>query len=189
MMSSKKERVKTGMIYGVMILYLILLLFMMLFAVADPISGYSAIRANLRGVSIMPLHSIAQYLQADGGHGAVMVNLLGNVVMFAPLGFYATALRKDKRILWNLLWVFLFSLSAEIIQYVFARGISDIDDILLNCLGGLLGIFIYKALSLLVKNEAKVRTVIAVLSAIAALPVLVTLMGCVKVFYEYTTRF
>jgi len=180
-MSSKKEHVKSGIIYSVMILYVIFLLFTMLFAVADPISGYSAIRANLRGVSLVPLRSIAQYIGVGSLRGAVMVNLLGNVVMFAPLGFYATALRKDKRILTNLLCVFLFSLTAEIIQYVFARGISDIDDILLNCLGGLLGIFFFKILTLLIKNEAKARTAVAVLSAIAVLPMLVMFIGSVLV--------
>jgi glycopeptide antibiotics resistance protein len=187
-MSSKKERAKTGVIYGMMILYVIFLLFTMFFAVADPISGYAAVRENLRGVSLVPFRSIAMYLRMGGIRGAVMINLLGNVVMFMPLGFYAAALRKDKRILTNLLCVFAFSLSAEIMQYIFARGISDIDDLLLNCLGGLLGIFICGMLSSLIKNEAKVRTVIAVLSAVAVLPILLTFAESAKVFFEYAGR-
>jgi len=181
MTSSKKERAKSVIICGVMVLYIVMLLFLMLF------SFNGAVRVELRGINLVPFRSIIDFLPyLFSGLGSLpFVNLLGNVVMFMPLGFYAITLRKDKRILTNLLCVFLFSLSAEIIQYVFARGISDIDDILLNCLGGLLGIFIYKVLSLLLKNEAKVRTTIAFVSAIALPLILALLWGSARTYISY----
>ncbi|GJM79889.1 hypothetical protein HMSSN139_23850 [Paenibacillus sp. HMSSN-139] len=42
------------------------------------------------------------------------------------------------------LWLLIASLLLEIIQYVLALGSSDIDDVLLNTMGGVIGIGIYR---------------------------------------------
>ncbi len=68
---------------------------------------------------------------------SVMI-LLGNVIMFFPIGFFCALLwRKNS---WNriLLIGFLTTFCIEIIQLVVGRTF-DIDDILLNTLGVLLG--------------------------------------------------
>jgi len=49
--------------------------------------------------------------------------------------------------------VILISLFVEIIQYIFGLGASDIDDVILNCSGGLIGILSYKVLALFVRND------------------------------------
>ena len=68
------------------------------------------------------------------------------------------------------------SLFVEVIQGIFAIGAPDIDDINLNCLGGLVGILGYKLLLLLVVDDKKVRTVIIRLFSIVGLPVLLYLL-------------
>jgi glycopeptide antibiotics resistance protein len=100
-----------------------------------------------------------------------MFNVFGNIVTFIPLGIYFTLFRKDKRLSANMLFVFLTSLSIEVIQFVFGLGASDIDDIILNCLGGLIGFLIYRVLALLLKSDEKVRTAVTLFSAIVGLPI------------------
>lgn len=68
--------------------------------------------------------------------------------------------------------VFLISLFVEIIQYILGLGSSDIDDVILNCLGGLIGILSYKALASFFKNDEIVRSIIIILSTIVGVPVL-----------------
>lgn len=59
----------------------------------------------------------------------------------------------NKRICLNTLWVILISMAVEILQYVFKVGATDIDDIILNGLGGFLGIMIYKILRKIFKDK------------------------------------
>lgn len=59
----------------------------------------------------------------------------------------------------------------EIIQYIFGLGVSDIDDVILNTFGGLVGILSYKVLTLIFKNDEKVRVIIVMLATIVAIPV------------------
>ena len=39
--------------------------------------------------------------------------------------------------------IFTFSLAVEVIQYVFAIGVTDITDVITNTSGGLLGLMLY----------------------------------------------
>jgi glycopeptide antibiotics resistance protein len=93
-------------------------------------------------------------------------NVVGNIVIFIPLGIYLPLFKKDKRVLVNLLFIFIVSLFVEIIQGLLGIGASDIDDIILNCLGGLIGILGYKFLLFALRDEKKVHTAITIISAI-----------------------
>ncbi|WMT43428.1 VanZ family protein [Paenibacillus sp. D2_2] len=84
-------------------------------------------------------------------------------------------LKRIKRVITNLLFIFIVSLFIEIIQGLLGIGASDIDDLILNCLGGLVGILGYKFLLFILPDEKKVRTAITILSAIG-LPVLLYLI-------------
>ena len=69
-------------------------------------------------------------------------NVLGNMIMFLPFGlFTGYYLRSDKYHLPLLLTV-IASLSIELVQLSIGR-VFDVDDIILNILGGLLGYFVY----------------------------------------------
>ncbi|MCH4889462.1 VanZ family protein [Acidaminobacter sp. JC074] len=80
-------------------------------------------------------------------------NLFGNMILFIPFGFLLPVCFKKGKNLWsNLLLTILFSFSIEGIQYIFAVGIFDIDDIILNTVGGLIGFSIYTLLVYLLKR-------------------------------------
>lgn len=94
------------------------------------------------------------------GYETFIVNIIGNVLAFAPLGFFLPLL--EKRYQKFLITVFLccmFSLCVELTQLYLKVGIFDVDDILMNTLGGILGYLSYIALKMILgrvhKNSKK----------------------------------
>lgn len=94
------------------------------------------------GVNMEPLHTIRNYLRAyELGNihlKFVVINLVGNLVAFAPMGFFLPSLFRSQR---NLLvfWMTILLMvgAVELVQYVTRTGSCDIDDLLLNTAGAL----------------------------------------------------
>ena len=63
----------------------------------------------------------------------------GNIGWFMPFGFILPLLIKKIDVKKILLLTFLFSLFIEASQYMLMVGYTEIDDLILNTLGGLLG--------------------------------------------------
>lgn len=73
--------------------------------------------------------------------------LIGNLVVFMPIGMLAAVLFKDFRSGWKMLLIGAgFSLVIEILQVLLAVRVFDVDDILLNALGTWLGYGIFRLL-------------------------------------------
>lgn len=69
-----------------------------------------------------------------------LLNIGANILIFVPLGFLLYVWKK--KIFFAVQFCLYTSLLIEVIQFVTRRGYFDIDDIILNAVGGLLGIFI-----------------------------------------------
>ncbi len=71
-------------------------------------------------------------------------NVVGNIAWFVPFGILLP-MYFDK-IKWKqmMLYAFLFSLSIEVLQYIFYTGVSDVDDIIFNVVGALCGDGLYR---------------------------------------------
>ena len=70
-------------------------------------------------------------------------NVIGNMLMFLPYGFFLSkfiSIHKVQRIVFL---SFIASTSIEITQLLIGR-VFDVDDILLNILGGVVGFFLYR---------------------------------------------
>ena len=75
----------------------------------------------------------------------MLLNIIGNCTMFIPTGIVVPCLYKRLRSFRKtVLTGFLVSLSIEIIQLPFAVRASDVDDLILNTLGVIIGYGIYK---------------------------------------------
>jgi len=75
-------------------------------------------------------------------------NVVGNVCVFVPFGAFLPALvAKCKKFFSVLLFTMELSFAVELIQLVTKIGSFDVDDILLNTIGGILGYFVYKILA------------------------------------------
>ena len=72
-------------------------------------------------------------------------NVLGNIIMFLPYGFFVAYYLDLKKPWTTFLMIFLVSASIETTQLLIGR-VFDIDDIILNTIGGLIGFYIYKFL-------------------------------------------
>lgn len=82
-------------------------------------------------------------------------NLLGNIAIFIPMGVYLPLLIRRKSIFANTVCVALISAVVEVLQYIFAVGSADIDDVILNTVGGLIGVSLFRVMELLLKDQTK----------------------------------
>lgn len=65
----------------------------------------------------------------------VLINIFGNLILFVPLVFYINSK-------YTILWIILFIIGLELIQYITNRGVFDIVDIVLNLFGISVGMII-----------------------------------------------
>ena len=90
---------------------------------------------------------------------AVMANLLGNVVGFIPFGLILPIISREARGFFFITFSgFTLSLCVETVQLVTKLGCFDVDDILLNTIGGVLGYIVFVVCNLLRRrNDRKKR--------------------------------
>lgn len=102
---------------------------------------------GLRGANFTLFKTIRLYirhwdLKAINSFG----NLVGNVVVFLPFGYLLPRIwRAAEHGVVCIGTAFLTVVGIELFQLLSAFGIFDVDDILLNCLGALLGYFCFLA--------------------------------------------
>lgn len=82
------------------------------------------------------------------GFDYFLINVVGNVAVFMPFGFFVPSLEKKRRgavleFVKITLLGFLFSLAVETVQLVTKVGCFDVDDLLLNTVGVALGYICY----------------------------------------------
>lgn len=71
-------------------------------------------------------------------------NLFGNVIAFIPFGFLLPFVQKESRRWWVMfLDSFVLVACIELFQLFTAFGVFDVDDILLNCAGAMIGYGIF----------------------------------------------
>ncbi|NBH72937.1 VanZ family protein [Clostridiaceae bacterium] len=79
------------------------------------------------------------------GMEAFLLNVVGNVVAFMPCGFFLPVVSKRGKKWYNTISLcFGLSLCIETVQLVFKVGSFDVDDLLLNTIGGVLGYVSYR---------------------------------------------
>lgn len=70
-------------------------------------------------------------------------NLIGNILIFVPFGFFMPMASRYRSFILTTLYSFGLSLIVEFFQLVTMMGSFDVDDMLLNTLGGSLGFIIF----------------------------------------------
>lgn len=96
-------------------------------------------------INITPLiNTIIPYLRGEPSIYIALKNLLGNIFVFSPLGFFLPILfKKCSEIRSVFLFSFGISLFIELLQFVFHLGTCDVDDIILNVFGTIIGFGVY----------------------------------------------
>ena len=91
---------------------------------------------HFRGVNLIPFY----YNNENSVH---LKEVVYNIVVFIPAGFYFTALFGKEKKLTGVFITAILSLLFEITQWIFSIGASDITDLITNTLGGICGLFLF----------------------------------------------
>lgn len=137
--------------------YLVVLIRIVLFKQVALYNLFAAIGSMERTISIIPFKSLLDMINNNISVTRILENILGNIAIFIPFGLLLPIVQKDKSkkiILYGL----ITSALIEIIQYVFALGSSDIDDLMLNTLGTVIGYLLYK----IIHKKARADTLTAI---------------------------
>ncbi len=135
----------------VLIVYAAILVIIMVFK-EMPLIRIGHLRLNFGGTqegpaNFIPFKTILPYLMGERGWMIAGINLIGNIILLVPIGFLAPFVH------WNMTWkkslilAVAAGLALEGMQAVFHVGIFDIDDVILNGLGVMVGFWGFTMLS------------------------------------------
>lgn len=96
---------------------------------------------RIDAVNMIPFHSIRENLKY--GHSPISWDMLYNIVMFVPFGIIYCYYQKTFCIYKAIGLSVLTTFSIEMAQFIFKTGVVDIDDLIVNTIGSLVGIFFY----------------------------------------------
>lgn len=91
------------------------------------------------GPNFVPFRTILPYLLGHKGLIIAGINLIGNIALLVPIGFLAPFINQKLNSKSSLFIAIISGLTIEMMQVVLGVGIFDIDDILLNALGVMIG--------------------------------------------------
>lgn len=102
--------------------------------------------------NFIPFKEIMRY---NMGSRLFFKNVIGNMVMFLPYGFFVSYYLDNKKLSLTFTLTLITSIAIETVQLIIGR-IFDIDDIILNVIGGTLGFYIYHIFDMIGNKFSKV---------------------------------
>jgi glycopeptide antibiotics resistance protein len=112
---------------------------------------------RIKGVNIIPLKTVIPYLRGEPSVNISIRNLAGNILAFSPLGFLLPLLIQKMNKMTSIFLASLgVSLLIEVIQVLLCWGSGDIDDLILNVFGAILGFGVYYLFKNLYKGRIEV---------------------------------
>jgi glycopeptide antibiotics resistance protein len=88
--------------------------------------------------------------------------LIDNVIIFIPFGVLLNVNFKKVRFLPKFALILVFSITCELIQFIFAIGATDITDVITNTVGGFIGLELYSLINKYINNKKLDRVIIFV---------------------------
>lgn len=110
-------------------------------------SHYSYAQYFQAFTNFIPFKTIAEYIQrySDGYWRLSTVNLLGNLALFVPMGMALPCVSKKLNRFWKVvLCVLGMVIMVEVTQGILRVGSIDIDDVIFNVSGAMIGYGIIK---------------------------------------------
>lgn len=124
----------------ILIAYLVYLAYLTFF---DQLYGRESFH---RSVNLIPFKTIIHYIVIQNDINIVIINIAGNIAAFLPMGFLLPlVLGKTAQFLKVMSAVLIATVTIELLQYAYGVGVTDIDDVILNILGGGLGYLLNRA--------------------------------------------
>lgn len=125
----------------IFILYIYILGYLTLF------SPYYGRESFHRSLNLIPFKTILVFLNSSCKLQLeiIITNIFGNIAAFIPMGLLLPIIFRPINNLKRIFYIVMLStLTIEVFQYVLGVGTTDIDDIILNTLGGIIGFGLYK---------------------------------------------
>ena len=154
-------------LYGIFIIYIITLIQLTLFDSDYGRSGLNIfdwskenLEVYLENNNLIPFKTITLYILRQDR--VAIINLLGNLVAFAPMGLFLPLLFKKQTKLQNfILTNIAIILAIESLQFLSLSGHFDIDDLILNLLGALIiyGLYKIKKINLIINKIFLIKKV------------------------------
>jgi glycopeptide antibiotics resistance protein len=94
------------------------------------------------GFNLVPFKEITRYTI---GSNLFKLNVLGNIILFIPMGCILTGYLKPKNIIPIIVSSIIISSTVELVQLGIGRAF-DVDDIILNLAGAIIGYLLYSFL-------------------------------------------
>ena len=124
--------------------------------------------------NFVPFKEIFRY---SFGSPKFVKNICGNILLFIPYGFISSYLLKNKKFSVITILTIIVSLTIETVQYYIGR-VFDIDDIILNLVGGICGFLRYIGLD-------AIRNKIKILKNDTILDILIILVLAIVIIYSF----
>ena len=105
-------------------------------------------------------------------------NIIGNILLFLPYGYFASDYLKTKKVRTICFLTMIVSITIELVQLNIGRTF-DIDDVILNTCGGVLGFGLYH---LLEKIKTKLPKVFKTDGFINLIVILILILGMIYLF-------
>ena len=100
--------------------------------------------------NLVPIKNVLTYLIHYNHYNldTFLYNTVGNMLLFVPLGIFVPYITKNVKQVKQIFYIsILCSFTIEVLQVVFQLGNFDVDDLLLNTLGGFIGFLIWKTIN------------------------------------------
>lgn len=129
------------------VLYCVILFYILILDKA--FSGYHQSLHNiLSHINLIAFRTIITYIIRLAGDSinldTVIKNLAGNLFLFVPMGaILPFAFDKMQKLWCTVLFLLVLILSVELTQILLGIGSFDVDDLILNILGGVLGYLVF----------------------------------------------
>lgn len=129
--------------------------------------------------NFVPFKTIVPYLFGYKGWIIAGVNLVGNIALLVPIGFLLPSLYKNITWRTSLIVAGASGLLIELLQTVLRVGIFDIDDVILNTLGVMIGYFAFIILTKWIRERRYIHIFFTMLL------VFVTAAGALYAIYPH----
>ena len=121
------------------IFFIVSILFVLYFLIFSDWYGRSGVMEKYH-YNLMPFKEIKRFWEYREQLGLwAVVNLAGNVLIFVPFGFFKPMASRNRRFWETIMDGFLLSLLVEVFQLLSKVGRFDVDDLILNTFGVMIG--------------------------------------------------
>ncbi len=144
-----KSKIFRGLLHFSFTIYVLALIYILFGGTRAVFNNMSLIEYAKVQMNLIPFKTITEFITALMENrintNIVVENILGNLLMFLPMGIYLPIYLKNKISIKKFIIIMLILfIGVELVQLLTKRGAFDVDDLILNLAGSIIGYGIYR---------------------------------------------